>query len=184
MDISFNVTNIQIETPRLLLRPFRESDLADFYAYASVPGVGEGAGWPTHASIEETREILATFLEKKTNFAMYHKADKKVMGSLNLHSSWTSRNETYKHLKAKEIGYVVAKPCWGQGLATEAVQAVICYGFEKLGLEAFGIAHFAENIGSRRVAEKCGFIYCETGEFFSKLLQQKFDDVRHILIKS
>jgi len=184
MDIPFDVTGIEIETERLLLRPFAEADLEDFYAYASVPGVGEGAGWPHHESIETSRGILQGFLEKKDNFALFHKADKKVIGSLGLHSSWTSRNDQYKHLKAKEIGYVLAKSHWGQGLAPEAVKAVTSYGFNTLGLDAFGIAHFGENAASRRVAEKCGFTYIETGEYFSKQLQKKYDDIRHILISS
>ena len=58
MDVPFDVTDITIETERLLLRPFAESDLEDFYAYASVPGVGEWAGWPHHESIETSMKIL------------------------------------------------------------------------------------------------------------------------------
>lgn len=36
-----DVTNVRIETERMILRPWRESDLADFYEYASVDGVGQ-----------------------------------------------------------------------------------------------------------------------------------------------
>jgi len=181
MDILFDVTGIKIETERLLLRPFEETDLEDVYAYASVPGVGVMAGWPRHESIETSKRVLQDFLQKKINFALYHKNDKKVIGSLALRSSWSSRNDTYKHLKAKEIGYVLAKDYWGQGLMPEAVKAVVAYGFNTLGLEAFGIAHFPENVASRRVAEKCGFTYIETGKYFSKQLQKEYDDIRYIL---
>ena len=163
MDFPFDVSGIVINTDRLTIRPFAETDLNDFNAYASVPGVGECAGWPHHKSLEESKKILTTFLENKSNFALFHKEDDKVIGSLGLHAGWTSRNEKYKHLKAKEIGYVIAKDYWGIGLAAEAVKAIVNYGFEHLGVEAFGIAHFAENAASRRVAEKCGFMYVETG---------------------
>ena len=183
MDIPFDVSGIRIETKRLILRPFEPSDLIDFNAYAKVEGVGERAGWHHHRSMEESAEILNSFLENKSNFALYHKADKKVMGSLGLHAGWTSRNEKFKHLKAKEIGYVVAKDYWGRGLATEAVIAVVSFGFTSLGIEAFGIAHFVENAASRRVAEKCGFVYIETGKFYSKQLDKHYDDIRHILLK-
>ena len=183
MDIPFDVSGLEIETKRLVLRPFGQADLVDFNAYAKIPGVGERAGWHHHRSMEESAEILSSFLESKSNFALYHKADKKVMGSLGLHAGWTSRNENYKHLKAKEIGYVIAKDYWGMGLATEAVMAVINYGFEALGIEAFGIAHFAENAASRRVAQKCGFTYIETGKFYSKQLNKHYDDIRHILLR-
>jgi len=106
MDIPFDVSNIIIETPRLTLRPFEAADLTDFFAYASVPGVGEMAGWPHHKTMEESRRILNRFLSEKKNFALFHKTDNKVIGSLGLHSSWTSRSDKYMNLKAKEIGYV------------------------------------------------------------------------------
>jgi len=183
MDIPFDVTGIRIETERLVLRPFEETDLADFFAYASIPEVGEAAGWPHHKSIEDSRIILNDFFEKKEVLAMYHKADKRVIGSIGLHLSWTSKNESYKHLPAKEVGYVLSKDYWGQSLTAEGVKAVIEYGFNHLGLECFGLAHSPENIQSRRVAEKCGFVYSETGQFFSKLRQVHIDDIRHILLR-
>ena len=183
MDIPFDVTGIVIETERLLLRPFEETDLQAFYDYASVPGVGEAAGWPHHESLETSKEILQSFLDRKNVFAVFHKVDNKLIGSVGLHRSWTSKNATYGHLKAKEIGYALAMDYWGQGLMAEAVCAVIDYGFNNLGLEAFGLAHSPENIRSRRVAEKCGFTYSETGKFFSKLKGYEIDDIRHILLK-
>ena len=48
MDSTIDLSNATLETPRLTLRPWRESDLSYLYEYASVPGVGEMAGWPHH----------------------------------------------------------------------------------------------------------------------------------------
>lgn len=45
---------MMLETERLLLRPWRESDAEDLYRYASDPNVGPIAGWPVHASIENS----------------------------------------------------------------------------------------------------------------------------------
>ena len=53
-----DVSETTLETERLLLRPFREDDLEDLYAYASVEGVGESAGWPHHTSIETSCQVL------------------------------------------------------------------------------------------------------------------------------
>ena len=184
MNIPFDVRGRIIETERLLLRAFEESDLQDLYDYASVPGVGEGAGWSHHDSIESSKKVLQIFLEERSNFAVYHKADRKVIGSLGLHSSWTSRNDDYKYLKAKEMGFVLSKDYWGQGLAPEAAKAVIEYGFNTIGLEAFGICHFPENNQSRRVIEKCGFSYVLTSKYYSKALKKEFDDVRYILLRN
>ena len=70
MNASIDVTNVCIETDRLILRPWKESDLADFYEYASVPGVGEMAGWCHHKSLDESKMILDMFLAGKKTFAL------------------------------------------------------------------------------------------------------------------
>jgi len=181
--MELDVTNIIIETDRLLLRAFKETDLDDFFAYASVPGVGEMAGWPHHTSKDTTKMILSSFLESKDIFAIFHKVDKQVIGSLGVHAAWTDREEAYKHLKTKNIGYVLAKEYWGQGLVPEAVKAVIDYGFNVLGLDAFSIEHFVENMQSRRVIEKCGFKFVKMGVYHAKQLDKHFNEMRYILMK-
>ena len=185
MNIPFDVTNVKIETDRLVLRPFCEADLQDFFEYASVPGVGEMAGWPHHKSAKESKVILDLFLAERDVFAIYHKADKKVIGSLGLHNrhTWADEDERYDHLRLKEIGYVLSKAYWGQGLVVEAVKAVIDYGFNKLGLEAFSCCHFLENHRSKRVIEKCGFVFVKEDRFYSKLMDKHFDDMAYILLK-
>jgi len=183
MDFPLDVTNIAIETERLILRAWTEADLEDMYAYASVPGVGEMAGWPHHTSMETSKMILQLFLDNKDVFAIYHKAGKKVIGSLGLHNAWINKEEKYQHLKAKNIGYVLAKDYWGRGLVPEAVKAVIAYGFDKLEMEAFSIEHFVDNMQSRRVIEKCRFTFVQEGRYHAKLLDKYFDELRYILVK-
>ena len=48
----------ELETKRLVLRPFAETDAADLYAYAKAPSVGPAAGWPPHTSVENSLEII------------------------------------------------------------------------------------------------------------------------------
>ena len=109
MDVQIDTSMMRIETDRLLLRPFEEGDLNDFYAYASVPGVGEMAGWPHHENIEDSRGILDNFVRGRTELAIWHKADRKVIGSFGFHISWANEDERYAQLPSKEIGYVLAK---------------------------------------------------------------------------
>ena len=75
-----DITDIELTTERLILRPWRESDLADFYEYASVDGVGQMAGWNPHRNMEESQAILNRFIEGRHVFALEHKG--KVIGSL------------------------------------------------------------------------------------------------------
>ena len=69
-----------LNTPRLTLRPWRESDLSDFYEYACVDGVGQMAGWNPHRNIDESREILSHFIDGAHVFALVHQG--KAIGSL------------------------------------------------------------------------------------------------------
>ncbi len=183
MDVPIDVTTTVIETERLLLRAWEERDLADFFAYASVPGVGEMAGWPAHQTIEETSNILAMFRAGKSVFAIVHKQDNKVIGSLGLHQSWANEATEYMHLYAKEIGYVLSKSYWGHGLMPEAVHAVIDYYFKHSPINAFTCGHFCSNSQSQRVIEKCGFQFVEQSTYFAAMLKQTFEDRKYILLK-
>ena len=153
-----DISNTRIETPRLILRPWQDSDLEDFYAYASEEGVGEMAGWAHHQSMEESRKILNLFMEGKHTFALELRENGHVIGSLGLEE----RDENLdlpKTLKGREIGYVLRKEYWGRGLMPEAVQAVIDYSFRELKLDYLTCGHFLRNSQSARVIEKCGFRY-------------------------
>ena len=151
-----DVTNIQIETDRLILRPWRESDLNDFYEYARVDGVGQMAGWLPHDSIETSKSILESFITHRKTFALELKESGKVIGSLGLES-----REEIDALEGfgREIGYVLSKDYWGRGLMPEAVKAVIDYCFRELKFDFLACGHFVKNQQSRRVVEKCGFCF-------------------------
>lgn len=183
MDIQIDITDTVLETPRLILRPWRESDLEDFFAYASVEGVGEMAGWKHHESIEVSRAILGDFMSHKNVFALAHRESGRVIGSLGLHPSWANEDEAYRHLKVKEIGYVLSGDYWGQGLMPEAVKAVIGFCFDTCGLDALTVGHFSVNGQSRRVIEKCGFRFVKESRYHAKQLDRDFNDMKYILIR-
>ena len=84
MNIEVDITDVKIETNRLILRVFDDFDLDDFYEYASVEGVGEMAGWKHHASIEVSKMILDLFIREKKTFAIVYKENNKVIGSLGI----------------------------------------------------------------------------------------------------
>ena len=82
MNTNFKINGIVIETERLILRPFEQSDLDDFYEYASVEGVGEMAGWKHHENKEKSQSILDLFITEDKTFAIVLKENNKVIGSL------------------------------------------------------------------------------------------------------
>lgn len=169
-----------IETERLILRPFEEGDLADFYAYASVPGVGEMAGWPHHQSMDITRAVLRSFIEGGEVLALWHKADQKVIGSIGMHAAPPPEGVLPAELDSREVGFVLAKAYWGQGLIPEAVHALMAYGFEQMGLDALTCGHFAFNDQTRRVIEKCGFVFVLRDERHAKQLQRTYEHLWYL----
>ncbi len=82
MNIKIDISEVLIKTEMLVLRAFKEADLADFFEYAKVDGVGEMAGWPHHESIETSKEILDMFIKEKKTFAIEYKG--KVIGSVGI----------------------------------------------------------------------------------------------------
>ncbi len=158
MNAAVDVTNIRIETERLILRSWRETDLEDFYEYAKADGVGQMAGWSPHKSIEESRQVLRLFMEEKKTFALELKENGKVIGSLGLETQ-ERELEVPAGTKGREIGYAISRDYWGRGLTPEAVKAVIRYCFRELDFDWLTCGHFLWNTQSRRVVEKCGFQY-------------------------
>jgi len=159
MTAQFDITGIRIETERLILRPWTMDDLEDFYAYASIDGLGQMAGWTPHKSIDESREILQMFIDGKKTFALEHKETGKVIGSLGIE---IPEPDPEQELKGREIGYALHREFWGQGLVPEAVKAVIRYCFDVLRYDYLICCHFDRNHQSRRVIEKCGFQWFST----------------------
>lgn len=158
MNAAFKLNGLQIETERLLLRPFRKTDIEDFYTYASVEGVGEMAGWKHHENKEETQKILNDFIEKDKTFAVVLKTNDKVIGSLGIekYGREEALTEFYGY-QGREIGYVLSKTYWGKGIMPEAVKAVIEYLFRVCKLDFLLCGYYDFNNQSKRVQEKCGF---------------------------
>ncbi len=164
MNAKVDISNVVLETERLILRAWRQSDLEDFFEYASVDGVGENAGWRHHTDIEHTQSILSSFISNKRTFAIVYKENGKVIGSIGL-ESYDRRDigEEFEELVGREIGYVLSKEYWGRGLMTEAVKRVIQYVFEDENYDFLLCGHFSYNDRSRRVIEKSGFEFYSDG---------------------
>ena len=185
MYIPIDLKNTTLDTDRLILRPWAPDDLDDFHAYASVDGVGQMAGWNPHKSVDETRQILTKFMEHGNVFAIEHREDRCVIGSMGLHKprfeSLPPEQNPYPHLRTCEIGYVLAKPYWGQGLMPEAVRRVQSYLFEEMAADLVFVSHYDFNNQSRRVIEKCGFTFLYESVHLAKQLGKTYP-TRHYAI--
>ncbi len=158
-----------LETKRLLLRPWQETDAEELYKYASDPDVGPIAGWPVHTSVEFSREVIKNVLSAEGTFAVVLKETGLPVGSIGIMFNAnipTDENEG-------EIGYWIGKPYWGQGLIPEAVSELLRYCFEALKLNLIWCGYYDGNEKSKRVQEKCGFIYHHTNtQAYSSFLDE------------
>ena len=117
-----------METNRIILRPWRDSDAETLFKWASDPDVGPRAGWAPHQSVEESLEIIRTVFNDAAR-----------------------ENEPL-------IGYWLAKPYWNKGICTEALQLMLDHIRQTTDIKSLISGHFVDNPASGRVMEKCGFV--------------------------
>lgn len=151
-----------LETERLILRPWVETDAADLFEFASAPEVGSAAGWKPHKSVDESLEIIRTVFAKPETYAVILKENKRAIGCVGLMLG--ARSNLGIAENEAELGYWIGVPFWGNGLIPEAAGELIKYGFEKLGLVRIWCGYFDGNDKSKRVQEKCGFKYHHTNK--------------------
>lgn len=150
-----------IETARLILRPWQESDADSLFKYAGDPAIGPIAGWPPHTSAQHSLEIIRTVFSAPETYAVVLKETGEPVGSCGIMSTDGLHSATMKPGET-EIGYWIGKPYWGQGLIPEAVNALLQRCFNELALDAVWCGYYDGNIKSKRVCEKCGFKYHHT----------------------
>jgi ribosomal-protein-alanine N-acetyltransferase len=140
-----------IETDRLVLRPWAFEDVADLLSYADDDEWGRYLPVPRPYHEADARRFIAAQVlddrQERPSWAIEHGG--RVVGGINL--CFLCR------FRIGELGYSVARACWGRGLATEAVRAIIDLSFEShptlLRIQA---SADPRNVASVRVLEKLG----------------------------
>lgn len=153
---------MRIETKRLILRPWKEEDAADLYEYAKNPLIGPIAGWAPHTSVENSLEIIRSVLSTPETYAVVLKETGRPVGSVGILLSW--EGNAPMRAGEREIGYWIGEPYWGQGLIPEAVEALLYRCFMELGCTGVWCGYYDGNEKSKRVQEKCGFVYRQTSK--------------------
>ncbi len=142
----------ELETGRLILRPWKEEDAEECFRYAQDPRVGPAAGWPAHTSVEDSRRIIREVLSSPETYAIVLKETGLPIGSIGLH-----HNDLAEKEDEAELGYWLGAPYWGRGIVPEAAREILRHAFEDLGLLRVWCGYYDGNEKSRRVQEKLGF---------------------------
>lgn len=138
-----------LETSRLTLRPIQLSDAADMFEYASDPKVIEYVSFEQHQTLADTQKAIADhfMVAPLGRFGIIHRQTNKFIGTISL-------MDLTPH--GAEIGYVLNRKFWGQGLAPEAAQALLELDFQHLDLKYIQAYQLTSNPQSARVLEKIG----------------------------
>lgn len=144
-----------MQTDRIILRPWLDSDAKALYKYASEPEVGERAGWPPHQSVEDSLEVIRNVFQNSTTWAIELKETGEAIGAMGF------MPDCPLSLPARPgeplVGYWVGKPYWNQGICTEALRLMLDYIRKETNYSSLICSHFIDNPASGRVMEKCGF---------------------------
>jgi RimJ/RimL family protein N-acetyltransferase len=146
----------EVETTRLLLRPWQPDDLAELTRLLTDPEVTRYIVVHTPFSPQDVAELSQRTLEQweRNGFgpwAAIEKATGRWVGRIGLDElpDWPGPHKI-------EVGWELHREFWGRGLATEGGRAGVRHGFETVRLERIISATMATNAASRRVMEKCG----------------------------
>ena len=147
---------IYFETPRLILRPFRDQDIIPFSSYRSDPEVAKYQGWDTPFTIEQAatfvREMKAKTQGEPSQWyqiAIELKSSGQMIGDCAFHCFADDPTQA-------EVGFTLARDVHGQGYGTEAVFRLLEYLFVDLNLHCVRANCDPKNIASIRLLQKVG----------------------------
>lgn len=147
----------QLETERLILRKINPQDEEDIFEYASDDEISKFVTWDTHKSVDDTRKFIKFTLERYERdeageWGIVLKENQKLVGAV----GFTGYSVKNRHA---EIGYVLSRKYWGQGIMPEAVNRILKFAFEEMGLNRIECFHVLENEKSGRVMQKVGMSF-------------------------
>ncbi|WP_018699612.1 GNAT family N-acetyltransferase [Amorphus coralli] len=141
--------SLPLLTPRLALQPVGEADVS---ALATLGNDFEIAKHTARMPHPLTEAAVANWLgshgPNKTALKVCRRSDGEILGQIGITRTEADRGD---------LGYWIGRDYWGEGIATEAAQAILDFAFAELAMDEVEASCRVTNPGSRRVIEKCGF---------------------------
>ena len=169
VEISALLKSEPVETERLLLRPFRQSDLQDLYEYLSQKEQQRLAGNVSVNTLEDAREVLDWILDDSRptrSFGIVLKKENRIIGNLSIGQyPFLEEDKVLRKLRGVSMSYVLNENYWRQGLMTEMLRAVYPLLFEKGKLDYIQSGYFDFNAASAALQKKLGMQLWTEGVF-------------------
>jgi ribosomal-protein-alanine N-acetyltransferase len=143
------------------LRTIHKKDYKDMYAYGKDEEVTAFLSWGPFEHPKQAKQAITKIFYPRVRhglpkgYAIIDLEQDKMIGTIDFH---TKR----KDVCGAEIGYVIAKAYWNQGIMTKALRHLIPIGFEHLGYDVIYIRHLARNVASQKVILKNHFELIKT----------------------
>lgn len=157
-EISDRMITDPIETEKAVLRPFRESDRADYIAYASQSEVQRLCG----IYFESEREINENFdrilsMPVPITFAVEYKPNGRVAGNFSIgYYPFLIGDEQFEGKRGVSLSFLLGGEYQRRGIMSGVLEAAIDLYLGRMGLDFVNAGYFEFNEGSRRLQEKCG----------------------------
>ena len=140
-----------IQTPRLLIRPWKEADAPAFYELSQDAGF---TLFPiTHYRQESVASALAWIRENPHKYAVLENSTGELIGMGGL-MPWMWEEEALT-----DVTYRLRESAWGQGYGQELARALVRYGVEELKLNNLSATITPDNVASKKIVERLGFTY-------------------------
>jgi RimJ/RimL family protein N-acetyltransferase len=147
---------LTLSTARLRLRPLRRDDAEALFLVFSDATTMRFWSSPPHGSPLLTAEVIeraqmAFIAGDGIEWAITRAGDDAAIGKIG-HWRWQRTHSR------SEVGFILRRDLWGQGLAAEALGAIVDWGFSRLALHSTEAQLDRENVGSQRTLERVGFV--------------------------
>lgn len=180
----------ELRTRRLLLRELRQSDSEAIFRIRSDYEVTKYNTGAPYEQVEQASELIAAIAnafrdQSEIRWGItLRNGDDTVIGMCG-YNYWIRRDHR------ASIGYDLARAYWGQGIMTEAIHAVVTFGFTRMNLNRIEADADGRNPASARVLEKVGFQregyqreqFYEAGEYHDlllfSLLRKDYEGIHH-----
>jgi len=148
----------ELETKRLILRKFTINDTKNvFNNWANDDDVTKYLTWPAHKKINVTRCVLEDWIKNYSKKDFYQWAI--VLKEIDEPIGSISVVKQSDDIKMVHIGYCIGKKWWNKGITSEALDILIRYFFEEVGVNRIEARHDPNNPNSGKVMAKCGMKY-------------------------
>lgn len=168
---------MRIVTPTSIIRDWRPDDAEPLVRHADNPRIASTLrdAFPSPYTIEDARQFI-DLATTTTDMFLAIEISGEAAGGIGIHVL-----NDVKHRSA-EIGYWLAEPYWGRGIATDAVMAIVPVAFQQYDIVRLQAGIFSNNPASMRVLEKCGFTreavhrnaICKNGKILDEVMYVRF----------